>query len=194
MRTTCRTAGLSGQANEEANGGAQKWRVLSPEVKGYLATQIQIGIEIDGGGCPTRVGCSWAFAFSCASSLRRKATNDRLHGGALIDLAVAVASWSAAVLSRFLGGCPDVLGGPLLLGIGAPTRKAPEDWSTPRRYRARGGLIRGGGQMRTTCRTAGRSGHANEEAKVGRREGSGDGGAGPESGIDSRLYVDTVYT
>ncbi len=56
---------------------------------------------IDGGGCPTRVGCSWAFAFSCAASLRAKATSDRLHGGALTRVPIAVASWSAVVLNRF---------------------------------------------------------------------------------------------
>ena len=50
-------------------------------------------------------------------------------GAALTPVLVAVASWSAVVLNRFLGGCPEVFGGPLLLGIGAPTRKAPEDWT-----------------------------------------------------------------
>ncbi len=50
-------------------------------------------------------------------------------GAALASDPVAAASWSAAVLSRFVGSSPDLFGGPLLLGIGAPTRKAPEDWA-----------------------------------------------------------------
>jgi len=69
----------------------------------------------------------------------------------LTRVPVALASWSAVVLNRFWGGGAEVFGGPLLLGIGAPTRKAPEDWSTPRRYRAQGGLSRGRG-MTLKCR------------------------------------------
>ncbi len=65
------------------------------------------------------------------SALGRSATKTRariiqariIH----IRFPVAVASWSAVVLNRFLGGCAEVFGGPLLLGIGAPIRKAPED-------------------------------------------------------------------
>jgi len=106
------------------------WTSWSPVSRmGPIEIQIGVGIEIDGGGCPARVGCSWAIAFSCAASLRRKATSDRLHGAALTRGLVAVASWSADVLNRFLGGCPNLFGGPLLFGIGALTRKAPEDWA-----------------------------------------------------------------
>ena len=48
-------------------------------------------------------------------------------GATLARVPVAVASWSAAVLSRFLSGGPEVSGGTLLPDIGAPTRKDPED-------------------------------------------------------------------
>jgi len=66
------------------------WTSWPPVTRmGSIEIQVGIGIEIDGGGCPTRVGCSWAFAFSYAASLRGKATNDRLHGGALTRVLVA---------------------------------------------------------------------------------------------------------
>ncbi len=54
----------------------------------------------------------------------------------------ATASWSAQVLSRFLGGVAEpesfgIAGGPLQI-----TPKAVEDNRTPRRYRAYGEVVR----------------------------------------------------
>ncbi len=108
---------------------------------GSIEIQIGVGIEIDGGGFPARVGCSWAFAFSCAASLRRKATSDRLHRAALTRVLVAVASWSAVVLNRFLGWSSGSVWRPIAARhLRANSQSARGLGASPRRYRVQGGL------------------------------------------------------
>ncbi len=108
-------------------------------------------------------GFDCAFALSCATSLRGKATNDRLHGGVLTRVPVAAASWSAAVLSRFWGGSGSWMQVLLLSGHGASPPKLQKTGAL-QDATAHVEASRGGEQMRTTCRTAGLSGHANGEA------------------------------